>query len=340
MSIEDLLSQDEIDALLHGVSADEIETHDPAVADEGEAALYDFANQERIIRGRMPSLEMVNERYARNFRNSLFKLLRRGIEVTVAGVQMLKYSEYAYSLVVPTSLNVVKIHPLRGNALLVIDPKLVFTVVDNFFGGDGRLQAKIEGRDFAPTELRLIQRMMEMAFADMTQAWKPVMEVELEYISAEVNPQFANVVGPNDVVVVTNFQVEIEGVGGEFHVAIPYTSLEPVRDRLDTVLHNDSGDSDERWTNALRDEIETSAVSLSCRLAHRQLSLRDILELKPGDVIPVDLSQPATICAEGIPVLRGRLGATKGNHSVTVTGQVRFPARELRGINKEVIDER
>ncbi|MCI0508067.1 MAG: flagellar motor switch protein FliM [Gammaproteobacteria bacterium] len=340
MSIEDLLSQDEIDALLHGVATDEIETHDHALADEGEAALYDFANQERVIRGRMPSLEMVNERYARNFRNSLFKLLRRGIEVTVAGVQMLKYSEYVYSLVVPTSLNVVKIHPLRGNVLLVIDPKLVFTVVDNFFGGDGRLQAKIEGRDFAPTELRLIQRMMEVAFDDMTQAWKPVMEVELEYISAEVNPQFANIVGPNDVVVVTNFQVEIEGVGGEFHVAIPCTSLEPVRDRLDTVLLNDSGDSDERWTNALRDEIEMSTVNLSCRLAHRQLSLRDILELKPGDVIPVDLSQPATICAEGIPVLRGRLGATKGNNSVTVTGQVRFPPRELRSINKEVIDER
>ncbi|WP_455207094.1 flagellar motor switch protein FliM [Kaarinaea lacus] len=340
MSIEDLLSQDEIDALLHGVSNDEIETHAHAIIDDGEATLYDFANQERIIRGRMPSLEMVNERYARHFRNSLFKLLRRGVEVTVASVQMLKYSEYVYSLVVPTSLNVVKMHPLRGNVLLVINPKLVFTVVDNYFGGDGRLGAKIEGRDFAPTELRLIQRMMDMAFADMQHAWKPVMEVELEYINAEVNPQFANIVGPNDVVVVTNFLVEIEGVGGEFQVAIPYTALEPIRDRLDTVLHNDSGDSDERWSNALRDEIELSTVNVSCRIADKKLSLRDILDLKPGDVIPLDLSQPATICAEGFPVLRGKLGTSKGNKSVTVTGQVRFPPRQLRRISKEAIDER
>jgi len=340
MSIEDLLSQDEIDALLHGVSTDEIETHDHAIVDDGDVAHYDFANQERVIRGRMPSLEMVNERYARNFRNSLFKLLRRGIEVTVAGVQMLKYSEYVYSLVVPTSLNVVKIHPLRGNVLLVIDPKLVFTVVDNFFGGDGRLQAKIEGRDFAPTELRLIQRMMEMAFVDMKEAWKPVMEVELEYVNAEVNPQFANIVGPNDVVVVTNFMVEIEGIGGEFQVAIPFASLEPIRDRLDTVLHNDSGSSDARWSNALRDEIELSTVDLSCRLAQKQLTLRDVLEFKPGDVIPMDLSSPAIVCAEGIPVLRGKLGTHNGNSTVRISGQVRFPSRKLRGLSKEVIDER
>ena len=340
MSIEDLLSQDEIDALLHGVSTDEIETHDHAIVDDGDVTHYDFANQERIIRGRMPSLEMVNERYARNFRNSLFKLLRRGVEVTVAGVQMLKYSEYVYSLVIPTSLNIVKIHPLRGNVLLVIDPKLVFTVVDNFFGGDGRLQAKIEGRDFAPTELRLIQRMMDLAFADMQEAWKPVMDVELEYIDAEVNPQFANIVGPNDVVVVTNFLVEIEGVGGEFQVAIPYAALEPIRDRLDTVLHNDSGNSDERWSNALRDEIELSTVNLSCRLAQKQLTLRDILELQPGDVIPVDLSQPATVCAEGVPVLRGKMGTLNGNNSVRVSGQVSFPARKLRSLSKEAIDER
>jgi len=340
MSIEDLLSQDEIDALLHGVSTDEIDTHDHAIIDDGDVTHYDFANQERVIRGRMPSLEMVNERYARNFRNSLFKLLRRGIEVTVAGVQMLKYSEYVYSLVVPTSLNVVKVHPLRGNVLLVIDPKLVFTVVDNFFGGDGRLQPKIEGRDFAPTELRLIQRMMDMAFVDMKEAWKPVMEVELEYINAEVNPQFANIVGPNDVVVVTNFMVEIEGVSGEFQVTIPYTSLEPIRDRLDTVLHNDSGSSDARWSNALRDEIELSAVDLSCRLAQKQLTLRDVLEFKPGDVIPMDLSQPAIVCAEGIPVLRGKLGTQHGNSTVRISGQVRFPSRKLRGLSKEVIDER
>ncbi len=340
MSIEDLLSQDEIDALLHGVSNDDIDTHDHAASYDGDVTSYDFANQEKVIRGRMPSLEMVNERYARYFRNSLFKLLRRGTEVAVTSVQMLKYSEYVYSLVIPTSLTVVKLQPLRGNILLVMDPKLVFTVVDNFFGGNGRFEARIEGRDFAPTEMRLIQRMIDLAFVDLQQAWKPVMSVEPEYISAEVNPQFANIVGPNDVVVVTTFMIEVEGVGGEFHLAIPYTTLEPIRDRLDTVLHNESSESDERWSTALRDELELSTVTVSCRIADTKLSLKEIVDLEAGDVIPIDISKPAILCVEDIPVLRGKLSKVKDNNAVTITGQVNFPSRELRSLKKEVINER
>ncbi|MGD8568402.1 MAG: flagellar motor switch protein FliM [Gammaproteobacteria bacterium] len=339
MSMKDLLSQDEIDALLHGVSTDEIETADDTFGDDGHVASYDFANQERIIRGRMPSLEIVNERFARHFRNSLFKLLRRGTEVTVSGVQMLKFSEYVYSLVVPTSLNIVKIHPLRGNGLLVMDPKLVFNVVDNYFGGDGRFNPFIEGRDFAPTELRLIQRMMDMAFGDLEEAWQPVMEVNLEFVNAEVNPQFTTIVSPNDVVVVTTFNVEIEGVGGEFHITLPYTMLEPIRDRLDTVLHTDAANSDESWSNALRDEIELSTVNLSCRTAQSELTMREILALKPGDVIPIDMPQAATIHAEGIPVLKGQMGESRGHNAVTVTGQVSFPSHALRNLNNEVINE-
>ncbi|MGD8558350.1 MAG: flagellar motor switch protein FliM [Gammaproteobacteria bacterium] len=339
MSMKDLLSQDEIDALLHGVSADEIDTADDTFGDDGHVTSYDFANQERIIRGRMPSLEIVNERFARQFRNSLFKLLRRGTEVTVSGVQMLKFSEYVYSLVVPTSLNIVKIHPLRGNGLLVLDPKLVFNVVDSYFGGDGRFTPFIEGRDFAPTELRLIQRMMDMAFGDLEEAWKPVMEVDLELLNAEVNPQFTTIVGPNDVVVVTTFSVEIEGVGGEFHITLPYTMLEPIRDRLDTVLHADAGNSDASWSNALRDEIELSPVNLSCTLTQTELSMKDILELKAGDVIPIDIPKQATVNAEGIPVLRGRLSESRGHSTVTITEPVRFPSHALRGLYKEVINE-
>ena len=337
--MKDLLSQDEIDALLHGVSTDEIETEDDSIFDSSDVALYDFANQERVIRGRIPSLDMVNERFARGFRNSLFKMLRRGTEVSISSVQMLKYSEYAYSLVVPTSLNVVKMHPLRGSCLLVVDPKLVFMVVDNYFGGNGKFQPIIEGRDFAPTELRLIQKMMDLVFVDLQQAWSPVMDVDLEYVNSEVNPQFANIVSPNDIVVVTTFQVEVEGVGGEFHIAIPYSMLEPIRDKLDTVLHTESHTSDEKWSNALRDELEHTNVSLSCVLTKQEISLKDVLELKAGDVIPVDLSEPATICAEGIPALKGQLSNSKGYNAVKIMNAMGLPSRELRGISEEVIDE-
>jgi len=341
MSMKDLLSQDEIDALLNGVSSHSIETVDHSYHhhDVEDYAPYDFANQERVFRGRIPSLEIVNERFARGFRNNLFKMLRRGIEVTVSNVQMLKYSEYVYSLVIPTSLTVVKLHPLRGNGLLVLDPKLVFTVVDNYFGGDGRLQAKFEGRDFAPTELRLIKRMIDMIFVDLQEAWKPVVEVEREFVNTEVNPQFANIVRPNDIVVITTFSVEIEGVGGEFHIALPYTMLEPIRDRLDTVLSVESNTLDTRWSNALRDELEHSMLNVACVLAKKELSLREIVDLQPGDVIPIDLSGLATLCAEGVPVFKGVLEKTSGNNAVRIEMPANLPYRKLRSITEEVIDE-
>lgn len=339
MSIKDLLSQDEIDALLHGVSADEIETEDHSIVNNGDVSLYDFANQERVIRGRIPSLDMVNERFARSFRNSLFRMLRRGTEVSTAGVQMLKYSEYAYSLVIPTSLNVVKMHPLKGNCLLVVDPKLVFMLVDSYFGGNGLSQPMLEGRDFAPTELRLIQKLMQMVFTDLHQAWKPVMDIDLEYINSEVNPQFANIVNQNDVVVVTTFLIEIEGTGGEFHIAMPYSMLEPVKDRLDTILHKESKTTDKKWSNALRDEIEHTPVNLTCELTNQEISLKEVLELKAGDVIPVDLSEPATILAEGIPALRGQFSHSKGYNAVKISHAISYTANKLRGLSEGVIDE-
>jgi len=247
MAVNDLLSQDEIDALLHGVSSSDIDTDAEDDLADGEAREYDFTTQDRIVRGRMPTLEMVNERYARLFRISLFNLLRRSAEISVGGVQMLKFSEYVHSLFVPTSLNMVRIKPLRGTALFVLDPKLVFMVVDNYFGGDGSFHTKIEGREFTPTERRVIQIILDQVFVDLKEAWSPVMDLDFEFINSEVNPQFANIVSPSEVVVVTTFHVEIEGGGGDFHITMPYSMLEPMREILDAGLQSDRDDADGRW---------------------------------------------------------------------------------------------
>ena len=339
MSVEDLLSQDEIDALLFGVSNNDIDTEDSSIIDESEATPYDFAHQDRVIRGRLPTLDSINDRFARHLRENIFNLLRRNVSVTATGVQMLKYSEYAYSLVVPTSISVVRMSPLTGNALLVMDPKIVFRVVDNYFGGGGRFQPKIEGRDFAPTELRIIALVMEKVFGDLAQAWKPVLNVSVEMIHSEVNPQFANIVNPTEVVVVSSYQVEIEWQGGEFHITMPYSMLEPIRNRLDSNFQGESGEFDARWSSALRDEIEQSSVTLSCRVAQTELSLRKIMELKAGDEIPIEFLDLATICAEGVPVIRGRFGAFKGSNAVRVVEAVRFPSRELRQLPGEALNE-
>lgn len=323
MATQDVLSQDEIDALLHGVDGGDVETESDEPLQDGVAREYDFNSQERIVRGRLPTLEMINERFARNLRVSMFNLLRRQAEIAVGGVQMLKFAEYIHSLYVPTSLNLIKIKPLRGTALFVIDPKLVFIVVDNFFGGVGRFYNKIEGREFTPTEQRVISMLLNLIFKDLVDAWHPVKHLDFEYQSSEVNPHLANIVSPTEVVVVSTFRIDLEGGGGDFHVTFPYAMLEPIRDLLDAGVQSDVSDVDARWQISLRDEIFEAKVNVKSNLLEMEMSLADIVKLKPGDIIPIDMPDTVVLEAEEIPLFRGVMGLSRGNAAVKVTERVK-----------------
>ncbi len=322
MSPEKILSQDEIDALIHGIDAGAVDTEPPPISDEARA--FDFRNQMRIVRGRMPTLEMINERFARLFRVDLYNLLRRSPEIGVGPVQTKKFSEYVHTLHVPTSLNLVKINPFRGTALVVLDPKLVFTVVDNFFGGNGRL-AKIEGRDFTATEQRVIHMLLRSAFADLREAWSHVSTIEIEYLQSEINPHFANIVSPSEIVVVTSFHIELDGGGGDLHVTMPYAMLEPLRDVLLAGVQSDRAEHDERWLHALREEIDDAEIEMSTLLGRSSLSLAEVLNLKPGDVIPCDFNGKVTLLAESVPMFRGSFGLSRGQQAVKIDGRIRRP---------------
>ena len=315
MAVQDLLSQDEIDALLHGVDDGLVQAE--TAAEPGSVKSYDLTSQVRIVRGRMPTLEMINERFARYTRISMFNLLRRSADVAVGGVQVMKFGEYVHSLYVPTSLNLVKIKPLRGTALFILDAKLVFKLVDNFFGGDGR-HAKIEGREFTPTELRVVRMVLEQAFIDLKEAWQAIMEVNFEYINSEVNPAMANIVGPSEAIVVSTFHIELDGGGGDLHVTMPYSMIEPVREMLDAGFQSDLDDQDERWSKALREDVLDVSVPLSATVARRQLRLRDILHMQPGDVIPIELEDELVMRANGVPSFKVKLGSHKGNLALQV----------------------
>lgn len=318
MSVNDLLSQDEIDALLHGVGSGDVESETDDPAEEGVAQSYDFNSQDRIVRGRLPTLEMINERFARLIRISLFSMLRRSPEIAVGGVQMLKFAEYVHSLFVPTSLNLVRMNPLRGTALFIFDPKLVFIIVDNFFGGDGRFHAKIEGREFTPTELRVVQMILHLCFKDLKEAWAPVMELSFDYLNSEVNPQFANIVSPTEVVVVTTFHIELEGGGGDLHITMPYAMIEPIRELLDAGVQSDRADMDDRWLYALREEMKEAEIELSATLVETQLSLRELRDIRPGDVIPIELPDSILLRMEDIPMFKGRFGSSQGNNAIKI----------------------
>ncbi|ABI56328.1 flagellar motor switch protein FliM [Alkalilimnicola ehrlichii MLHE-1] len=323
---QDILSQDEIDALLHGVDDGAVDTEDDA--EPGELRSYNFTAEERIVRGRMPTLEMINERFARLFRIGLFNMLRRTPEVSVVGVEMMKFGEYVHTLFVPTSLNLMRVHPLRGTGLFIIDPKLVFIVVDNFFGGDGRFFVKIEGREFTPTELRVIRMLIDQAFENLEEAWNPVMNAEFEYMHSEVNPQFANIVSPSEVVVVSKFHVELDGGGGDIHVTLPYTMIEPIRELLDAGVQSDRNEVDERWTRSLREEMKFAEVELSSVLTEVEVSLRDVMNMKPGDIIPVELPEAVKVYAEDMPVFRGRYGVRHGNTAIKITERIQPRAEQ------------
>jgi flagellar motor switch protein FliM len=312
MAVQDLLSQDEIDALLHGVDDGAVDTDSDV--EQGAIKSYDLTSQDRIVRGRMPTLEMINERFARYTRISMFNLLRRTADVAVGGVQVMKFGEYVHSLYVPTSLNLVKMKPLRGTGLFA---KLVFKLVDNFFGGDGR-HAKIEGREFTPTELRVVRMVIDQAFVDLKEAWHAVMDINFEYINSEVNPALANIVSPSEVIVVSTFHIELDGGGGDLHITMPYSMIEPIREMLDAGFQSDVDDQDERWVKALREDVLDVKVPVGATLVRRQLLLRDILHMQPGDVIPVEMPETLVMCANGVPAFKVKLGANKDHLALQV----------------------
>ncbi|EGU0164692.1 flagellar motor switch protein FliM [Vibrio parahaemolyticus] len=337
----DLLSQDEIDALLHGVD-DVDDTDEPLDNDTEGAVSFDFSSQDRIVRGRMPTLELINERFARHMRISLFNMLRKTAEVSINGVQMMKFGEYQNTLYVPTSLNMVRFRPLKGTALITMEARLVFILVENFFGGDGRFHAKIEGREFTPTERRIIQLLLKIVFEDYKEAWSPVMGVEFEYLDSEVNPSMANIVSPTEVIVVSSFHIEVDGGGGDFHVVMPYSMVEPIRELLDAGVQSDKMETDVRWSSALREEIMDCPVNFRVNLLEKDISLRDLMELQPGDIIPIEMPEHATMFIEDLPTYRVKMGRSEDKLAVQVSQEIERPhvvKTDLAFLGKDIMSE-
>jgi flagellar motor switch protein FliM len=320
--MSDLLSQEEINALLNGVDDGDFEVETDEFQDQGGAKNYDFSSQERIVRRRIPTLEMINERFSKYLRNSLFKFLHRSPEIFISGIRIQKFSEYIRGLCVPTNLNIIRFSPLRGRSLIVIEPNLIFTAVDNFFGGGGQLYKTAEAREFTLTEMRVIQILIDMIFNDLKQAWEPVMELNFEYISSEINPHFANIVGAEDIVVISTVNIALEGGGGNINIVMPYSMIEPIRALLDTI-GDDSDETDIQWKLALRNEILGTEVSMNSLLAEKNLSIRDVLHLKKGDVIPVDMPKTVMLKVEGVPVFTGKACASEGYYAVQIIDKVR-----------------
>jgi flagellar motor switch protein FliM len=315
-----VLEQAEIDALVRGVDSGSIDTQPPPVT--GEVRPFDFREQLGLLKDRMPTLAVVNERFVRLLRASFYQLLRRSAEITLNEVQMHKYGDYLNKVTVPSSLNLVKFNPLRGSALIVLEPQLVLAVVDNFFGGTGRL-AQAEDRDFTASEQRIIHMILRNVFEDLREAWAPIAPVELEYLQSETNPQYAAIVPSTEVVVLMSCHVELEGGGGNLQIVMPYSMLEPLREVLESAIGAERTEKDERWSTRLRAEIEDAEVELKTLLGHSSVTLADLLNLKPGDVLPCDFAGKVTLLAEDVPLFRGGFGLSRGQQAIKVEQPLR-----------------
>ncbi len=330
---DSFLSQDEVDALLKGVNGDEDDAQKEEV-DPSAVRNYDLATQERIVRGRMPTLEVINERFARLLRVGLFNFFRRSVEISVGPVRISKYSDFIRNLAVPTNLNLVHMKPLRGTGLMVIDPSLAFLMVDNMFGGDGRFHTRVEGREFTQTELRIIRRVIDILFETYEKSWEPVYPVEFEYIRSEMNTQFANIATPNEVIVAITFNVELGEVGGEMHFCFPYSMLEPIKDLLTSTLQGEVLGVDKRWVRLMTQQIQAAEVEIVADLAQQKLTLNEVLDLKVGDVVPLPISEEIDVVVDNIPVMRCKYGTFNWQHALRVQKLLRSNATEyIKGEN-------
>lgn len=323
---QDFLSQEEVDALLKGVTGELDEA--PQEVDTSSVRPYNLATQERIVRGRMPTLEVINERFARQLRVGLFNFMRRTADISVGPIRIVKYNQFIRNLVVPTNLNLVQAKPLRGTALFIFDPNLVFLVVDNMFGGDGRFRARVEGRDFTLTEQRIIQRLLGVVFEEYEKSWKPVFELKFEFLRSEMNTQFANIATPNEVVVVTTYNIEFGSTAGEFHICMPYAMIEPVRDKLNNSMQGEQMVVDKRWLRLLAQQVQMAEVELVATLGQTAVTFDQILKMRAGDIIALEIPEAIIAAVDGVPVMECRYGQFNGQYALKVEKMLTSSATE------------
>lgn len=326
-----VLSQDEVDALLNAVNDVAAEpTSEEGGVDEGEAEdlgniqPYDLTNQDRVIRGRMPILEIIYERFIRSFRVSLSNSLRKISTISMISTDLLKFGEFVNTLPIPSCMCIMRFNELRGPALIVFESKLAYAIIDSFFGGTDRPFTKIEGKEFTQIELSFMRRVMDMAIADLEEAWAPVHRIDAQYIRTEINPQFVGVVPPSDVIIATTFEVEFESASGTIMVVIPYSTIEPIKQKLSSSFQTENDMVDTIWTKALHSHVQTTQADAVVKLGEAEMTVGDLVNLQIGDIIPLnqEASGEIDVLIQGVTKLKCLIGNYKGNRAVQITKRI------------------
>lgn len=313
--MSDILSQDEVDSLLAGLDSGEVESETEVELSDPEGIVtYDFTSQDKVVRARMPTFDVINERLSREIRTSLSGLLQTNVDVTANPLDTLKFTEFVRSLPVPTSLHVFRMEPLRGHGLVVLESQLVYNLIDTFFGGEGLGKARVEGREFTAIEEVMIKKVVVACLKDIEKAWLPIEPVKTALIRSEMNPQFAAIVLPTDLVIVTRFEIELEQAAGNLVLCLPYAMIEPLRAKLASGFQAETEEIDVAWRKRLQEIILESTVNLRVQLGTTEISGERLIYLQPGDVIQLDndAKDMLTGYVDGLPKVRGFAGVQRG----------------------------
>jgi len=325
-----VLSQEEVDALLEAVEGNGPDEEGGSGRDEFDDSgapvqVYDLTNQDRVIRGRMPILEIIYERFIRSFRVSLSNSLRKISTITMVSTDLLKFGEYVNTLPIPSCMCIMRFNTLRGPALMVIDSKLAYAIIDSFFGGTDRPFANIEGKEFTPIELSFLKKIMDMAITDLEEAWTPVHRIDVQYLRTEINPQFVGIVPPSDVIISTTLEIEFEAASGHINFVIPYSTIEPIKQKLSSSFQTDAELVDTLWTNAFNGHLKKSETNLIVKLGQADMTIGDLINLEKGDIIPLgqDASGEINLSVEGVDKIRCLIGTHKGSKAVQILEKIK-----------------
>lgn len=325
---QQVLTQEEVDALLKTVNDGDtddilggVDDFDAADEVDDNIQTYDLTNQDRVIRGRMPILEIIYERFIRSFRVSLSNSLRKISTISMISTDLLKFGEFVNTLPIPSCMCIMRYNELRGPALLVFESKLAYAIIDSYFGGTDRPFTKIEGKEFTMIELSFMKKVMDMAISDLEEAWAPVHRIDAQYLRTEINPQFVGVVPPSDVIIATTLEVEFESASGTIMIVVPYSTIEPIKQKLSSSFQTDNDMADSIWTQAMNDHIMDAKTELIAKLGEAEMTVGDLVTLEKGDIIPLnqEASGEISLAVEGTEKMKCLIGTHKGNRAIQIT---------------------
>ena len=316
-----VLSEGEVDALLKGVGEGEIDVETDQVEELTGVSEYDLTSQEKIIRGRLPSLDIINQMFSRLFKNTFSTLMRKSVNVSTISTDTIKFGDFLRSLPVPSSMHIFRMEPLRGHGLVIVESKVVFAVVDTFFGGSGAKEASITDRDFSAIEIRMTKTVILSVLHDLEEAWRPVHTVTTSFVRSEGNPQFAAIVPPTDIVLVILFEIEMENMTGTLTICLPYEAIEPVIPKLKAQFQSEKLEVDHVWVQRLRAELLSTEIEIITELGTTEITPEGLMGFKVGDTLILgnDVTDPLILKVEGNPKFKGFPGVSRGNKAIQIT---------------------